>query len=45
METGSDYFLPLDDKSKQRYEMKINDIQGYDPYQIKKEELSSNILC
>ena len=36
---GSDYFLPLDDKSKQRYEVEINKIQEYDPYQIKKEEL------
>ena len=35
----SDYFLSLDDKSKQRYKVKINNIQGYDPYQIKKEEL------
>ena len=34
----SDYFLSLDDKSKQRYKVKINNIQGYDPYQIKKEE-------
>ena len=36
---GSDYFLSLDDKSKQRYEVEINKIQEYDPYQIKKEEL------
>ena len=35
-------FLPLDDTSKQRYKVKIN-IQGYDPYQIKKEKLSGNI--
>ena len=34
----SDYFLSLDDKSKQIYKVKINNIQGYDPYQIKKEE-------
>ena len=34
---GSNYFLSLDDKSKQRYKVKINNIQGYDPYQIKKE--------
>ena len=33
----------LDDKSKQRYKIKINIIEGYDPYQIKKEELSGNI--
>ena len=30
-------------KSKQRYKVKINNIQGYDPYQIKKEELSGDI--
>ena len=34
---ASDYFLSLDDKSKQRYKVKINNIQGYDLYQIKKE--------
>ena len=39
----SDYFLFLDDKSKQRYKVKINNIQGYDPYQIKKEELLGDI--
>ena len=38
-----DYFLSLDDKSKQRYKVKINNIQGYDPYQIKKEELLGDI--
>ena len=36
-------FLPLDDKSKQRCKVKINNIQGYDPYQIKEEELSGDI--
>ena len=39
----SNYFLPLDDKSKQRYKVKINKIQEHDPYQIKKEELSRDI--
>ena len=39
----SDYFLALDDKSKQRYKVKTNNIQGYDPYQIKKEELLGDI--
>ena len=39
----SDYFLSLDDKSKQIYKVKINNIQGYDSYQIKKEELSGVI--
>ena len=27
MGKGSDYFLSLDDKSKQRYKVKINNIQ------------------
>ena len=39
----SNYFLSLDDKSIQRYKVKINNIQGYEPYQIKKEELSGTI--
>ena len=34
---GSDYFVSLDDKSKQMYKIKINNIQGYDPYHIEKE--------
>ena len=42
MAKASDYFLSLDDKSKQIYKEKINNIQGYDPYQIKKEELSGD---
>ena len=40
------YFVWLDDKYnkyKERYKVKINKIQWYDPYQIKKEELSGNI--
>ena len=36
-------FLSLDGNSKQRYKVKTNNIQGYDPYQIKKEGLSGNI--
>ena len=39
----SDYFLSFDDKSKQIHIVKINNIQEFDPYQIKKEELSGNI--
>ena len=39
----SNYFLSLDDKSEQTYKVKINKIQDYDPYQIKKEELSGDI--
>ena len=42
MAKGSDYFLSLDDKSKQRYIVKINNMQGNDPCQIKKEELSED---
>ena len=30
-------------KSKQRHKVKLNNIQGYDPCQIKKEELSGDI--
>ena len=44
MAKGSVYFLSsADDKSKQRYKVKINNIQGYDPYQVKKEELSGDV--
>ena len=43
MAKASDYFLSLDDKSKQRYKVKTNNMQGYDPYQIKKEEISGDI--
>ena len=43
MTKGKDYFLSLDDKSKYRYKVKINDIQWYELYQIKKEELSGDI--
>ena len=39
----NDYFLPLDDKSKQRYKVKFNKIQEYDAYQTKIEELSGDI--
>ena len=40
---ASNQFLSLGHKSKQRYKVKTNNMQGYDPYQIKKEELSGNI--
>ena len=43
MAKGSDYFLSLHDKSKPRYKAKISNIQEYDPYRIKKEELSGDI--
>ena len=38
---ASNYFLLLDDKSKQRYKIETNNKQGY--YQIKQEELSGDI--
>ena len=40
---GSAYFLSLADKSKQRYKVKVSNIQGYDLYQMKKEELSGDV--
>ena len=40
---GSSYFLSIDDKSLKIYKFKINNIPGYDPYQIKKKELSRDI--
>ena len=43
MAKGSDCVLLLDDKSKQRYKVKIKNIQGHDLYQIKKEKLWGNI--
>ena len=33
MAKASNYFLSLDDKSKQRYKVKVNNMQVYDPYQ------------
>ena len=44
MSKESDYFLSLDDKSKQIYKIKINNIQGYDPYQIKKENFQAILV-
>ena len=43
MAKGSNYFLSLDDQSKQRFKVKISNIRGYDPYQMKKENLSGGI--
>ena len=43
MTREGDYFLSLDDKFKQIYKVKIHNIQGCDPYQIKKEKLSGDI--
>ena len=40
----SGYFLSLDCKSKQIYKVKIDNIQGYDPYQIKKEEFQAILV-
>ena len=42
MTKGNDYFLSLDGKSKQKYKIKINNIQGYDTYKVKKEQLSGD---
>ena len=42
MAKGSDCIFSLDDESKQRYKVKINNIQGHDLYQIKKEKNSGN---
>ena len=39
----SEYFLSLDNISEQKYKVETNNMQGYDPYQIKKEELSGDI--
>ena len=44
MAKGSDYFSSLDDNSKQRYKVKINNIQGNDPYQIKKKNFLSILV-
>ena len=43
MAKGSDCFLSLDYKSKQKYKINIYNIQGYDSYQLKKEELLGDI--
>ena len=43
MAKRSDFFLLLDDKSKQRYKVKTNNMQEYNPYHIKKDELSGDI--
>ena len=43
MSKANDYFFSLDDKFKQRYKARINKVQEYDPYQIKKEEHSGDI--
>ena len=44
MPKGTDCFLPLDVISKQRFKVKINKIQRSDPYQLKIEELSGDII-
>ena len=44
MGKGSDYFLSLDDKSKQRYKVKINNIQLITTLiRLKKGQLSRGI--
>ena len=42
MAIGGSYLCSLDDESKQICKVNINNIEGYDPYQMKKEELSGN---
>ena len=44
MTKGSDYFLLLDDKSKQIFKLKINNIQRCDPYQIKKDNFQALLV-
>ena len=44
MAKGSDCFLSLDNKSKQRYKVKINNIQRYDPYQIKRKNFQAILV-
>ena len=39
MTKEGDYFLSLHDQSKQIHKVKIDNIQGCDPYQIKNEEI------
>ena len=43
MTKGSDYFLLIDDTSKQGDKVKINNKQGYNLYQITKEEFSDHV--
>ena len=38
MAIESDYFLLLDDKSKQRNKLKNENIQGYDAPQVKRKQ-------
>ena len=44
MTKGSDYFLSLDDKSKHRYKVKINNMQGYNPNQIKRNNFQAILV-
>ena len=37
-------FFVIDGKSKQRYKVKINTIQGYDPYQINKKNFQEILV-
>ena len=43
MAKGSNYFFVVRWQIQQGYKVKINNIQRYDPYQIKREELSGDI--
>ena len=44
MAKASDYFLSLDDKSKQRYKVKTDNMQGYDPYEIKRKNFQAILV-
>ena len=44
MAKASDYFLSLDDKYKQRYRVKTNNLQEYDPYQIKRKGFQAMLV-
>ena len=44
MAKESNYFLSLDDKSKQIYKVKITNMQGYDPYQIKSWDFQAMLV-
>ena len=44
MAKASDYFLSLDDKSKQRYKVKTDNMQGYDLYEIKRKNFQAILV-
>ena len=44
MAKGRDNFLSLDDKSKERYKVKINNTQEYDPYKINRKNFQAILV-